>query len=330
MKILVKAGRQRVVCKDISAPVPEKDEAVIAVKACGICGSEMHVYDSESGGEPTGHELAGIIEQAPKGSLLKTGDRVVLNVVCGCGECGECGQGRENFCCDWSTKGRPFRPGGHAEKVVYVARNCLKIPDTMSFEAAVATGGCGIGVAWHGIKRLGIMPAEKVCVFGVGPIGLAAVMLIKQMGAQAIALDVSEYRLNLAGQFGAVRSLNSRDLDAMRTLPALGIRHSILCTGNHEAAKSALALLAPRGQLLILGGLSAWPLDSWQMIGIGDKTIFGSWHYHREEWPDILKLVSAGLPAQRLVTHVFNFTRADEAYALFRQGNAGKVILKPD
>jgi threonine dehydrogenase-like Zn-dependent dehydrogenase len=76
--------------------------------------------------------------------------------------------------------------------------------------------------------------------------------------------------------------------------------------------------------------MHCWPLDSYQMIGVGDKSILGSWHYHRAEWPELLAVVKAGLPAHELVTHSFPFAKADEAYRAFSEGETGKVVLHPE
>lgn len=335
MKKIVIAGKETVRPKETDEPVPKDDEALIEVKACGVCGSEMGTYHADKKEEKdTGHEAAGVIVRPGKSGLLKKGDRVVLCVVSGCGECEYCRSGHENYCPDIWSKGRSFRPAGHAEKVVLVERNCLKIPDNMDFETAIATGGCGIGVAWHGIKRLDVQKGDPVLVFGVGPIGLAAVMILRHIGAQPIALDISEYRLNLAMKLGAVEKIKTGATESKENLFAdlkkRKIPRSVLCTGNHEAACNALRSLAPLGKLLVLGGVSGWPFNSFSLIGVGDKTIIGSWHYHRAEWPELIGLVKDGLPAKEMVTHVFPFSRAQEAYTLFAGGATGKVILKPD
>ncbi|MDD2711136.1 MAG: alcohol dehydrogenase catalytic domain-containing protein [Verrucomicrobiae bacterium] len=328
MKTLVIAAPAKVKLSEMPEPVPLADEALIAVKACGICGSEMDGYREGKAGTCTGHEVAGVVEKPGNSGRLKKGDRVVLNVVGGCGSCEPCASGHENHCQDIWTKGRSVRPQGHAEKVVYVERNCLKIPDDLSFESAIMVGGCGIGVAWHGLKRLGIQPDEWIPVFGVGPIGLAAVSIVKQLGAKPIALDLSEFRLNLAVQCGAVEKINSRQTEAVeKALKAFKIRRGILCTGHHGAANTALRCLTPLGTLLILGGLNAWPMNSWQMIGVGDKTIMGSWHYHRAEWDEILALNQKKLPLDTMITHRYPFNAANEAYAMFAGGNSGKVVL---
>lgn len=335
MKTIVIGGNRNIRVKDITEPIPTKDEALITVKACGICGSEMpNYYSSEVKETSPGHESAGVVEVPGNSGYLKKGDRVVLCAVSGCGECEYCKQGHENYCSDIWTKGRWFRPPGHSEKIAYVERNCLKIPDSMDFDTAIAVGGCGIGVAWHGIKRFDIHKGEPVAVFGVGPIGLSAVMILKHIGALPIAVDISEYRLDLAMKLGAVEKIKSESVKKNENLVSIlkkkKISRSILCTGNHTAANNALLSLVPLGKMLVLGGLSSWPFNSFSLIGVGDKSILGSWHYHRIEWPEIIKLVESGLPVKKMITHIFPFSKAEEAYKLFAEGNTGKVILKPE
>lgn len=331
MKLVTMVGKETVRLKDVPEPVSEADEALIVVKACGVCGSEMPPYHAETEKEISpGHETAGVVEKPGNSGRLKEGDRVVLCVVSGCGKCDYCREGHENYCPEIWTKGRPVRPAGHCEKVALVERNCFKIPDSMDFETAIAVGGCGIGVAWHGIKRLEVQKGEPVAVFGVGPIGLSTVMILKHLGALPIAIDVSDYRLELAVKLGAVEKIKGTAIAGEETLLNLlkkkRIPRSVLCTGNHQAAKEAVMSLLPLGRMLILAGVSDWPL----ITGPGDKTIIGSWHYHRAEWPEIMGMIEAGLPAEKMVTHVFPFSRANEAYAAFAGGNTGKVILKPD
>lgn len=200
----------------------------------------------------------------------------------------------------------------------------------MSFETAIAVGGCGIGVGYHGIKRLGIFQNSHVCVFGVGPIGLAVVMVLKHLKAKPIAIDTFEYRLKMANEFGAEKAFNilkEKD-DFLKFVQKTKIENSVLCTGNNEAADMGISCLSPQGKMVLLGGVSNWKLHGYS-IGLGDKTILGSWYYNRSEWQEILALIQQGVPAHKLVTHVFTFEEVEKAYCEFLKGNTGKVVLKP-
>jgi threonine dehydrogenase-like Zn-dependent dehydrogenase len=333
MKAVLSAGHDRVRTGDVPEPAREPDEAIVRVAACGLCGSEMPHYHGGSGEIVTGHEAAGIVEEPDAAGRLRKGDRVVLLAIPGCGECPACEQGHENYCPHLASRGRHWKPFGHAERIAAFWRRCLPIPDEMTFETAIAVGGCGVGVAWHGITRLGLRPGETVLVMGVGPIGLAAVMVLKHLGASPVAMDISSYRLEKAEAFGAVRTLMNDDAERSETfaaeLRAAGVDKVVLGTSNHEAAALALRCLAPQGRLLVLAGLHQFRLNSYEMIGIGDKSLVGSWHYHRAEWPDLLAAVAAGLPAHELVTHTFPFAEVEEAYRAFAGGETGKVVLHP-
>ncbi len=334
MKAILAAGQGKVRAGDVPEPVRAADEALIRVKACGVCGSEMGHYHSGEGEIITGHEAAGVVEVADDAGHLHVGDRVVLLAIQGCGECEACRGGHENYCADLWTKGRAWKPAGHAEKIVAHWTRCLPVPDSMSFDTAIAVGGCGIGVAWHGVKRLQVRRGEVVPVFGAGPIGLSAVMVLKHFGAEPVALDVSSYRLDLAQRFGATRTLLNdapeRAEAFVREMRLAGLDKLVQCTGNHKAAAQALQCLAPQGRMLLLAGLSGFSLESWQMLGIGDRMIMGSWHYHRAEWPEVLAAVEAGMPAEKLVTHTFPFSQVEEAYRAFASGETGKVVLHPE
>ncbi len=317
---------------EVPEPTKEADEAIVRVHACGLCGSEMPHYHGGSGETITGHEAAGIVEEPDAAGRLRAGDRVVLLAIPGCGECPACQQGHENYCPDLADKGRRWKPFGHAERIAAFRRYCLPIPEEMSFETAIAVGGCGVGVAWHGIKRLEVRPGELVPVMGVGPIGLAAVMVLTHFGARPVAIDVAPYRLQKAQTFGAVRTLVNDEQERAEAfaaeMRAAGVEKVVLGTSNHEAAALGLRCLAPLGRMLVLAGLHRFALSSYEMIGIGDKSLVGSWHYHRAEWPELLA-VAAGLPAQELVTHTFPFAEVEAAYRAFAGGETGKVVLRP-
>ncbi|MDD2707264.1 MAG: alcohol dehydrogenase catalytic domain-containing protein [Verrucomicrobiae bacterium] len=296
MRSIITTGPNQLGVADVPEPVPGADEALVELKACGVCGSDLNAYRVGKAGQCIGHEFAGVVAKCGHSGRLREGDRVVLNVVGGCGRCEYCLAGQENYCPEIWTHGRHVKPGGYTEKVTYVERNCLIIPPEMSFETAIVTGGCGIGVAWHGIKRLNIQPGEWIPVFGVGPIGLSAVMLLRHLKAQPLALDQSEYRLNLATQCGAADKMSATQEGIEEKIKRLKVRAFILCTGNHQAAERALRMLRLGGTLLILGGLADWKFNSWEMIGVGDKTLMGSWHYHCNEWDKILELTKVDCP----------------------------------
>lgn len=331
MKAVLFKGEREVEIGDIPEPEPQKGDALIKVKAAGICGSEMGGYRGPKREKPTptGHEAAGIVEDPCDAPNLKEGDRVVVLAVGGCGECEHCKNGHMAYCEDVRT----MSPS-HCEYVSFMARCCLPIPDDMSFPTAVAVGGCGLGVGYHGVMRLSVEPGELVAVMGVGPIGLSATMVLRHIGAKVAVIDTSSYRLNLAEKFGAEFLINAKNCDVAAALREANDeqppRKAVLATGNVDAAFHILDALGPGGRLVTLGGVSNWGLSTYQNLSIRDRAILGSWHYHHQDFPKMMHMVQDGVPVDNLVTHVFPFAEAAEAYRTFDSGESGKVVLTFD
>ena len=328
MKAMLFKGEREVEIGDIPEPEPQEGDALIQVKAMGVCGSEMGSYrgPKKEKPTPTGHEAAGIIEDPRGNSNLKEGDRVVVLAVGGCGECEYCKNGHMAYCEDVRTMGP-----SHCEKVAFSALCCLPIPDSMGFPLAVAVGGCGLGVGYHGVMRLSVRPDDFVVVMGVGPIGLSATLVLNQLGAKVAAVDVVPYRLDLAEKLGADFLINATNLDVEAAILEAnnGKRptRAVLATSNHKATFAALETLGPGGRMVTLGGVREWPLNVFRNLAVRDRALLGSWHYHHQDYSKMMHIVESGAPVDQLVTHVFSFDEAAEAYKTFDSGESGKVVL---
>lgn len=328
MRAVLLKGERELELGDIPDPQPQEGDALIRVMAAGLCGSEMGAYRGPKRDKPipTGHEAAGIVEDPRGNPNLKEGDRVVVLAVGGCGQCDPCKDGHMAFC----ETPRSLHPS-HCERAAFIARCCLHIPDSISFPAAVAIGGCGLGVAYHGIMRLDIQPKDFVAVMGVGPIGLSATMTLVHLGATVAAVDVSNYRLNLAKDLGAEFLINATDCDVIEAIREANDderpRKGVLATGNEKAAHDLLESLGPGGRLVTLGGVHDWKLSVWRDLSVRDRSLLGSWHYHHDDFPRIMRMVEEGVPVEKMVTHVFPFERAAQAYRTFDSGESGKVVL---
>ncbi|MEW6356418.1 MAG: zinc-binding dehydrogenase [Planctomycetota bacterium] len=328
MKAVLLKGECEVEIGDIPEPEPREGDAIIQVKAVGLCGSEMGSYRGPKKGKPTptGHEAAGIVEDPRGAPNLKKGQRVIILAVGGCGECEYCKNGHMAYCEDVRT----MSPS-HCEKVAFMARCCLPIPESMSFPLAVVVGGCGLGVGYHGVMRLNVKPEEFVVVMGVGPIGLSATLVLNHIGAKVAAVDVVPYRLDLAAKVGADFLINASNLDVTAAIIEAndGERptKAVLATNNQKAAFAALDALGPGGRLVTLGGVQQWPLNVFQNLSIRDRALLGSWHYHHEDFSKMMHIVESGAPVNKLVTHLFPFDEAAEAYQTFDGSESGKVVL---
>ena len=323
-------GDERVAVGESPDPVGEPGDALMKVTLAALCGSELGSLRA-SREEPclTGHEAVGIVED-PRDSGLEAGARVALLAVGGCMQCPACERGAFPCC------RTPFGIGAsHAEYMSVPAPNLLPLPDDFSDETALAVFGCGIGVAYHGARRINAMPGETVLVVGAGPIGLSASLVLRHFGCRVFIADMNRYRLELAEEItdgAATPLLVGEGHDPLAALCAandgLLADKSFLASGNVRAVALALDGLAPGGLMAGVGAAHGFELNILAHLGARDRGIMGSWHYHREDWEPLVALVRAGLPAERIITHRFPFADAAAAYALFAPGKAGKTILQ--
>jgi threonine dehydrogenase-like Zn-dependent dehydrogenase len=186
--------------------MPTEGQVLLRITASGICGSDKWLWRAA---EPVtrigGHEVAGVVGEVGTGvKHLRSGDRVAVNNVVGCGRCPACRAGNFVLCQNWT--GDQDVNGGFAELVAAPERNCILLPDDLDNES-----GCLIfdnfGAPFCALERGGAQPGDDVLVTGLGPIGLAAVILAKLRGAFVIAADPLPFRRELALHLGADAAL---------------------------------------------------------------------------------------------------------------------------
>ena len=218
MKGVVLLGDSECCVKDFPDPVPGFGEVRVRMIATGICGSDLHLYhmDKESakkrGDRIPGHEPCGIVDALGHGvTKVKEGDRVTINHWLGCGHCENCAAGNLMWCTEKRGYGGAI-DGAHAEFVIADERNCVPMPDTMSFIDG-AFIACPGGTAYSSMKKLDVRAGDTVAVFGLGPVGLSGVVLAKAMGGKVIGVDVIDKRGELAMQLGAEAVVNARKED---------------------------------------------------------------------------------------------------------------------
>ena len=205
------------------SPIPEhgENEVLIRVKACGICGSDVHGFDGSSGRRIPplimGHEAAGIIESCGSGVAgFAIGDRVTFDSTVYCGECDYCKKGQVNLCDHRMVLGVSCgeyrRHGAFAEFVTAPAHILYQLPAGFPFEHAAMIEA--VSVAVHAVGRITIAPVDTCLVVGAGMIGLLVVQALRAAGCQGvIAVDIDEDRLELARRLGATDTIKSKDKD---------------------------------------------------------------------------------------------------------------------
>jgi alcohol dehydrogenase, propanol-preferring len=248
--------------EEVDPPLPSADEVLIQVEACGACHSDVHVAD----GDWTqlmriikrplilGHEIAGrVVQTGDAVHDLRIGDRVgVPWIYWSCGECEFCQAENENLCIRQKITGVTV-DGGYAEFVKAPASHALKIPEGLSSVEAAPLFCAGL-TAYRALKNAGPVTGLRLAVFGIGGLGHLAVQLARIFGAEVTAIDVSDQKLELARELGAVNTLDARTSDVVKELRRSGGVHVCLVTSAAKAAyDAAFYCLRPTGTLVVVG-----------------------------------------------------------------------------
>jgi alcohol dehydrogenase len=250
-----------------------------------------------------GHELAGVIQAAGKGvNRWKPGDRVTLPFVCGCGGCPQCLSGNHQVC------DHQFQPGftawgSFAEYVAirYADVNLVRLPDAMDFVTA-ASLGCRFVTAFRAITAQGRVGAGQwVAVFGCGGVGLSAIMIANALGAQVVAVDITDDKLDRARSLGASQTVNARSVehvaDAVREFSGGGAHVSMDALGSPRTCFDSIASLRKRGKHIQVGILNSehrHPPVPMDRIIAHELEILGSHGIQAFEYGRLLDMVAAG------------------------------------
>jgi alcohol dehydrogenase, propanol-preferring len=248
--------------EDVPRPLPDTNDLLIQVGACGVCHSDLHVADGDwpqfTGITKMplilGHEIAGrVVEKGSAVREFQTGDRVgVPWIHWTCGECEFCREGNENLCIRQKITGVTV-DGGFAEFVRAPASHALKIPDGLPAVEAAPLFCAGLTV-YRALKQARISPGQRLAIFGIGGLGHVAVQIGRELGAEVIAIDVADEKLQLAESLGAASGINASSTDVTKELRRKGGVHAALVTSAAKAAyDAAFACVRPTGALLAVG-----------------------------------------------------------------------------
>jgi len=345
MKALELIGPSTFDVVEKAVPSPAASEVVIRVKACGICGSDIHGMDGSSGRRippvVMGHEASGVIESVGANiDAFSVGDRVTFDSTVFCNECDYCRQGRVNLCDNRQVMGVScgefHRDGAFAEMVVCPAHICHQLPEGLSFEEAAFAEP--VGVALHAVNRSGASTGQTSVVIGAGLIGLLVIQALKAKGcSEIVAFDLDDSRLKLALELGATLGVNSKDSDAVeQAIKRLGGKadHAFEVVGATPTVNMAIGLTKKGGSVTLVGNLAPDVQMPLQKVVTGELTLYGSCAINGE-YPDALNAIVAGdISVKPLITASVSI---DEAAGWFAKLKAAqepylKVLVcpKPD
>jgi threonine dehydrogenase-like Zn-dependent dehydrogenase len=327
----------------VTVPVPEPGhgQVLLAMKASSICGSDLRaIYREHLGhgaeayqGVIAGHEPCGqVVAAGPGCRRLRDGDRVVVYHIAGCGVCDECRHGYMIGCTSPSRAAYGWqRDGGHAEYLLADEVTCLPLPDELSYVDG-ALVSCGFGTAYEGLLRLAPSGRDRLLVTGLGPVGLAAGMLAKALGAgPVIGTDLAPERLKTALDLGAVDHAVPVD-DAAAAVADLtggrGCEASIDCSGSGAARLLALENTRTWGRCAFVGEGGSITFAVSDLLIHKQVSLHGSWVTSLRHMAELLEhLTRWGLHPERTVTHRFPLDEAGEAYRTADGGRSGKVCI---
>ena len=341
MKAVLFPGDRQVRIVERAVPVPGPGEVLVRTRASAICRSDMGLYTGSSaivGGTAAGsgmivpgHEPAGEIAEVGAGvDHLRPGDRVSGYLPVGCGHCEHCREGYVMLCPEWKCLGFDL-DGGDADYFVLPARNCLPLPDEFSFVAGALMTDM-IGTQYHTQKVLAVDAGKTVAVFGLGPMGAAAVLIAAAFGARVIAVDVLDERLAMATTLGAAETVNSAAADPVTVLRELtggrGVDVAIDCSGAPPAQNAALDAVRKRGAVAFVGESRSTTINPSDQIIRKLLTVVGGWYFPVFEWDEICRFVAAHrLDVEALVTHRFALSEAAEAFRAFDARETEKAVF---
>lgn len=306
MKALLLTAASQLEYVDFPAPVPTEEEVLIRVRACGICGSDIHGWDGSTGRRRPplimGHEASGeIVSVGPKVQKWKAGDRVTFDSTIYCGQCTYCKEGHINLCENRRVVGvapLEFRQhGAFAEYVTLPPRILYALPDTLSFPHAAMVEP--VSIAIHAVQRVKIAPTDSVVVVGSGMIGLFVIQALRWAGAKKIiAVDLSEKRLQLARELGATETIKSDAVDVAAEVSRMtggrGADHAFEVVGFAPTFNLAVASLRRGGSIVLVGNLSPKIELPLQVIVNREITLHGSCA-SAGEYPLCLDLIAKGI-----------------------------------
>ncbi len=330
MKAAVYHGPRDIRVEEVERPEIGEHEVLVKVRACGICGSDLHMYQLgmfEVLGRPIddqrrimGHELSGeIVELGPNVTNFQVGDRIT-----GVGQ------------------------GGFAEfvPVPVTDRSPHILPDHVSFEDGATLEP--LATSLHGVGLAQPADGETVVVLGVGIIGLGCIQAIRAMAdCRIIAVDASDRRLDMAKTFGADATVNLTQIDPVEAVIELtggakpverfGVRGGnadvvIDCAGAQASPNQGLTMLKQQhGRLVCVALFERQPELDFNQVVRKHVAIYGSWTWTGDDYRQAIDLVQSGrIDRHPLISHALDLDEAPEGFAIQDQPDAAiKVVLKP-
>ena len=336
MRALVKReAAEGIWMEEVPVPSPGTNEVLIKLEKTAICGTDLHIYLWNDWAQRTikpglviGHEFVGrVLELGDGVTGYQLGDRVSAEGHIVCGHCRNCRAGHPHVCANTVGIG-VNRNGAFAEYMVVPASNLWPIPDEIAPELAAFFDP--FGNAAHCALQFDLV-GEDVLITGAGPIGIIAAGICRHVGARHVVItDVNDYRLNLARNMGATRTVNVKRESIAHVVDDLkidGFDVGLEMSGNAVAFNDLLHHMYHGGKVALLGLLPEGTGCDWDQIifkGLELHGIYGRRMY--ETWYKMTQMTLSGFPLRRALTHHIPIDNFEHGFELMKSGECGKVV----
>jgi len=343
MRALLLSKYNHLEMTDLPAPIPDVDEILIQVSACGICGSDVHGYDGSTGRRippiVMGHEAAGaVVAVGSEVNTFRPGDRVTFDSTVYCGKCEYCLKGEVNLCNQRQVIGvscKEFRrPGAFAELLAVPARIAYRLPDSFSFPQAAMLEA--VSVALHGVAVAEMKGGETVLVIGAGMIGLLLLQAARAAGCSRIFIsDVDATRLALAEKLGADRTILASGADLTEEIldetGGKGVDIVLEAVGREETIVAAIDCVRKGGTVSLVGNISPQIMLPLQKVVSRQIRLQGSCA-SAGEYQQAIELIASGtIKVDLLITAVAPLSDGPAWFERLhaREPNLMKIVLDP-
>jgi L-iditol 2-dehydrogenase len=342
MKVSIMTGIGKMGYTERDIPQPKANEVLVKLEYVGVCGSDLHYYESGRIGDyivkppfVLGHEAGGVVvELGSEVKHLKVGDKVALEPGKTCGHCEFCREGKYNLCPDVIFFATPPVDGVFQEYVAHEAELCFKLPDSMdTMEGAMIEP---FAVGFHAARQGGAQAGQTAAVFGAGCIGLMSMMALKACGVTKVyQIDIAPKRLDKAMELGATKTINSKELDPIVAIEEItagrGCDIVIDTSGVEAAANQAVHILRKGGVFVAVGysksGMINFPMSLAMDKELRIETVFR----YRHIYPLAIEAVASGKAnVKGVVTNVFDFNDLQNAMdrSVADKANIVKSVIK--
>jgi L-iditol 2-dehydrogenase len=335
-------GLHSIEIRDTEVPKPKDDEVLVRIEYVGICGSDVHFYETGKIGdfivEPPfilGHETAGVVEEVGSNVKdLKAGDKVALEPGVPCGICQSCRSGWYNLCPQVVFMAAPPYHGALTKYLTHSAAFSFKLPNNVSTMEGALIEPLAVGL--HAAGQVGVALGDSVTILGAGCIGLVSLLAAKASGAGRVYIsDIEDKRLSFAKKLGATETINAKEVDTIEKIGALTEGHGtdkvIECAGSPVTIAQTPHLVSRSGTIVLVGMSLQDEINYNLMQLILKEASITTVFRYRNKYPVAIEAIASGaIKIKDIVTHTFDFEDTKKAFdfVIENPSDVVKAVIK--